>query len=171
MWVEFNLLLVLYSPPRGFSPGTPVFPTPQKPTFPNSNSILECTNISERVLVNSLVLRRWINKLHFIFNPKTRLALICFTEGQLSCFWMESESRISFAGLKYYLWGHLFIAFVLLHIDFLVNWYIIVFFWGHTLTFTLLSEICTIKAVRSVSKQGQLQPRCYSEARSLSWQL
>ena len=26
-------LLVLYSVPRGFSPGTPVFPSPQKPTF------------------------------------------------------------------------------------------------------------------------------------------
>ena len=25
--------LVLYSAPRGFSPGTPVFPSPQKPTF------------------------------------------------------------------------------------------------------------------------------------------
>ena len=36
MWVEF----VVGSPlaPRGFSPGTPVFPSPQKPTFPNSNS-------------------------------------------------------------------------------------------------------------------------------------
>ena len=41
-----------------FSPGTPVFASPQKPTFPNSNSILEYTDISERVLVNSLVLRR-----------------------------------------------------------------------------------------------------------------
>ena len=30
-----SLLLV----PRGFSPGTPIFPSPQKPTFPNSNSI------------------------------------------------------------------------------------------------------------------------------------
>ena len=28
--------------------------------------------------------------------------------------------------------------------------------------------ICIIKAVRSVSKQGHLQPRCHSEARSLS---
>ena len=27
------LLLVLFSAPRGFSPGTPVFPSPQKPTF------------------------------------------------------------------------------------------------------------------------------------------
>ena len=26
-------LLALYSAPRGFSPGTPVFPSPQKPTF------------------------------------------------------------------------------------------------------------------------------------------
>ena len=34
-----SLLLVLSLAPRGFSPGTPVFPSPQKPTFPNSNSI------------------------------------------------------------------------------------------------------------------------------------
>ena len=26
-------LLLLYSAPRGFSPGTPVFPSSQKPTF------------------------------------------------------------------------------------------------------------------------------------------
>ena len=31
--------LVLYSAPRGFSPGSQVFPSPQKSTFPNSNSI------------------------------------------------------------------------------------------------------------------------------------
>ena len=34
-----SLLLFLFSAPRGFSPGTPVFPSPQKPTFLNSNSI------------------------------------------------------------------------------------------------------------------------------------
>ena len=34
-----SLLLVLFSAPRGFSSGTPVFPSPQKPTFLNSNSI------------------------------------------------------------------------------------------------------------------------------------
>ena len=34
-----SFLLVLFSAPRGFSPGTPVFPSPQKPTFLNSNSI------------------------------------------------------------------------------------------------------------------------------------
>ena len=50
-----SLLFVLYSAPRGFSPGTSVFPSPQ--TFPNSNLILECMGISERVPVNSLVLR------------------------------------------------------------------------------------------------------------------
>ena len=31
-------LSVLPLAPRGFSPGTPVFPSPQKPPFPNSNS-------------------------------------------------------------------------------------------------------------------------------------
>ena len=36
---ELSLLLVLSLAPRGFSLGTPVFPSPQKPTFPNSNSI------------------------------------------------------------------------------------------------------------------------------------
>ena len=35
----FSLLLVLFLAPRGFSPGTPVFLSPQKPIFPNSNSI------------------------------------------------------------------------------------------------------------------------------------
>ena len=34
-----SLLLVLFLALRGFSPGTPVFPSPQKLTFPNSNSI------------------------------------------------------------------------------------------------------------------------------------
>ena len=34
-----SLLLVLVLAPRGFSPGTPIFPSPQNPTFPNSNSI------------------------------------------------------------------------------------------------------------------------------------
>ena len=34
-----SLLLVLVLAPRGFSPGTPVFPSPQKPTFLHSNSI------------------------------------------------------------------------------------------------------------------------------------
>ena len=32
-----SLLLVLSLAPRSFSPGTPIFPSPQKPTLPNSN--------------------------------------------------------------------------------------------------------------------------------------
>ena len=35
-----SLLLVLSLAPRGFSPGTPFFPSPQKPTFQNSNSTI-----------------------------------------------------------------------------------------------------------------------------------
>ena len=34
-----SLLLVHFLAPRGFPPGTPVFPSPQKPTFPNSSSV------------------------------------------------------------------------------------------------------------------------------------
>ena len=34
-----SLLLVLVLAPRGFTPATPVFPSPQKPSFLNSNSI------------------------------------------------------------------------------------------------------------------------------------
>ena len=41
-----SLLLVLVLAPRGFSPGTPVFPSPQKPTFLNSNSIWKVSPIS-----------------------------------------------------------------------------------------------------------------------------
>ena len=59
-----SLSLVLYSAPRGFSLGTPVFPSPQKSTFSNSNSILGCTDISERVL--ELLGAPLINKLLYV---------------------------------------------------------------------------------------------------------
>ena len=36
LWVD--LLMILSFPPRCFYPGSPVFPSPQKPIFPNSNS-------------------------------------------------------------------------------------------------------------------------------------
>ena len=45
-----SLLLVLSLAPRGFSPGTPVFPSPQKPTFPNSNSIRNRNRVDEEPL-------------------------------------------------------------------------------------------------------------------------
>ena len=41
-----RLLLVLVFAPRGFSPGTPVFPSPQKPALLNSNSIWKVSPIS-----------------------------------------------------------------------------------------------------------------------------
>ena len=55
-----SLLLVHYSAPRGFSPGTPDFPSPQKPTFLNFNTILECTGISNELLRTPGA--RWVNK-------------------------------------------------------------------------------------------------------------
>ena len=57
-----SLLLVLYNAPRGFSPGTPVFPSSQKPTFPNSNSIWNARTYHERAPELSGV--PWVNKLH-----------------------------------------------------------------------------------------------------------
>ena len=41
-----SLLLVLVFAPRGFSLGSPVFPSPQKPTLLNSNSIWKVSPIS-----------------------------------------------------------------------------------------------------------------------------
>ena len=44
MWL--SLLLVLVLAPRGFSLGTPVSPSPQTSTFPNSNSICRVSPVS-----------------------------------------------------------------------------------------------------------------------------
>ena len=41
---ELSLLLVLSLAPRGFSPGTPVFPCPQEPTLPNTSNTWTCLN-------------------------------------------------------------------------------------------------------------------------------
>ena len=41
-----NLLLAVSFVPRGFSPGTPVFPSPQKPTLSNSNSTRNQTKMT-----------------------------------------------------------------------------------------------------------------------------
>ena len=69
-----SLLLVLYSALRGFSsPGTLVFPSPQKPTFPNSNSILECTGISNEFLWT--LDAPWVNKLLFFSSTQPRCLL------------------------------------------------------------------------------------------------
>ena len=47
MWVVF---IGVYTASRSFSLSTPVFLSPQKTTFPNSNSILGCTGISNELL-------------------------------------------------------------------------------------------------------------------------
>ena len=48
-----SLLLVLYCAPRGFSPGSPVYPCPQKPTFLNSNSIGCKTSLKTIIIIHS----------------------------------------------------------------------------------------------------------------------
>ena len=58
-----SLLLVLFLAPRGFSPGTPVFPSPQEPTRPNFNSIWTArTHLNEFLKSPSI---SWVNKYQF----------------------------------------------------------------------------------------------------------
>ena len=76
MWVEFVVGSGSLAP-RGFSQGTAVFPSPQKPTLPNSNSILNArTRLNEFIrtpkcfvgkeitititITNSLNIHSWI---------------------------------------------------------------------------------------------------------------
>ena len=58
---------------RGFSPGPPVFPSPQKPTFPNSNSIWNCQALYHeplaRVIAQALPVFDIIFDLHLHFTP------------------------------------------------------------------------------------------------------
>ena len=58
-----SLLLVLSLAPRGFSSGIPVFPSPQEPTRPNSNSIWNArTHLNEFLKSPSI---SWVNKYQF----------------------------------------------------------------------------------------------------------
>ena len=87
-----SLLLVLHSALRYFSPGTPVFPCSEKPTFSNSNSILECKDISrERALVNSLALRGQTN--YFTLLQFTLLLQQTFHRLALSSKIIEGENK------------------------------------------------------------------------------
>ena len=56
------LLLVLSLAPKGFSPGTLVFPSPQKPTFPNSNSTRNQADEEPLYLVDVLPINRLVLK-------------------------------------------------------------------------------------------------------------
>ena len=65
-----SLLLVLVLTPRGFSLGSPGFPSPQKPTIPNSNSLrnLRATGLS---VVTDCYVSPSLNKVGLLFYAKT----------------------------------------------------------------------------------------------------
>ena len=68
---ELSLLLVLSFVLISFSPGTSVFPTPQKPTLPNSNSIWNArtrfNEILSASLLNNLLKQSCSNKtMHYL---------------------------------------------------------------------------------------------------------
>ena len=66
---RLSLLLVLSLAPRGFSPGSPVFPSPQKPTLPNSNSIWNArTRLNEFIYTPMcFVVKQAIYNFNFFF--------------------------------------------------------------------------------------------------------
>ena len=72
MWVEFVVFLSLLR--KIFSPGTPGFPSAQKPTFLNSNSIRNPR--ATRLSVARLLDVTFVNKddlfIYFYFNIETR---------------------------------------------------------------------------------------------------
>ena len=76
-----SLLLVLSFALRGFSPGTPVFPSPQKPTFPNSNStrnqvdeepLCGCATSKSLLFICFAVKTIWNTKLNGVSSRKCR---------------------------------------------------------------------------------------------------
>ena len=76
-----SLLLVLSLAPRGFSPGTPVFPSPQKPTFPNTNStryqveeepLCGCATSKSLLFMYFAVKTIWNTKLNGVSSRKCR---------------------------------------------------------------------------------------------------
>ena len=71
-----SLLLVLALAPRGFSPGTLVFPSPQKPTFPNSNSIWNprTTLVKQRLIYFNILLHTCFNSSRF---HSTAITSVC----------------------------------------------------------------------------------------------
>ena len=76
-----SLLLVLSLAPRGFSLGTPVFPSPQKPTFPNTNStryqveeepLCGCATSKSLLFMYFAVKTIWNTKLNGVTSRKCR---------------------------------------------------------------------------------------------------
>ena len=64
---------VLSFAPRGFSPGTPVFPSPQKPTFSNSNST--SNQVDEEPLCGCATCKSLFIYLFIYFNPSVGFIL------------------------------------------------------------------------------------------------
>ena len=70
-----SLLLVLSLAPRGFSPGTPVFSFPQKPTFPNSNSTRN--QVDEEPLCGCATCKSLFIYLFDIFTCENNMLSLC----------------------------------------------------------------------------------------------
>ena len=82
---ELSLLLVLVLAPRCFSPGTPDFSSPQKPTFLNSNSIWEVSSIDHfRVALNLIIEDSFVNHLLVTLISSIKIIIIIIMKARLS---------------------------------------------------------------------------------------
>ena len=88
-----SLVLVLFLASRGFSPGTPGFPSPQKPTFPNSNSIWKCQALYHEPLARVTAHALPVFDIKFPF-PFT-FTLSFFVTRILSFMWENQSSQAS----------------------------------------------------------------------------
>ena len=85
MWVEFVVGSLLA--PRGFSPGTPVFPAPQKPALPNFNSIRNARTHIERAPERPF----------FLFHVLSNVGRVLYLRNRkyVPCFYRVIETRVT----------------------------------------------------------------------------
>ena len=88
-----SLLLVLSFSPRGFSLGTPVFPSPQKHTFPNSNSTMN--QVDEEPLCGCATSKSLFIYLFILLQAMTCTVLLhCPTSAEIRTVTRQSDFRI-----------------------------------------------------------------------------
>ena len=131
----FCLLLVLSLDPRGYSPGTPVFLSPQKLTFPNSNSTRNLVDeeplcgcaTSKSLFIYLFILLSSSNSMTFSMNlPSFPWPQVQWSLSKLLLFWgdffyhtqfsihnLVSTKRVSFALTNQQYLSHFVLALTL----------------------------------------------------------
>ena len=110
-----SLLLVLSFAPRRFSPSTPVFPSPQKPTFPNSN--LSINQVHEELLYGCATSNSVFIYLYFFYLFTTVFIVISLTEVITECAYLmlfSSNVNLQSCQTRGKLWPWLKMIFIII---------------------------------------------------------